>query len=101
MREQDREAARAGAQIERRGDLLGSADVRRESLRQELGDQRARNDDALVDIEAEGAEPGLVREVRRRHPLVDASREQLSDVRSLRHRQAGVEKRLEPVERQR
>ena len=100
VREQDREAARAGAQVERRGDRRRVADERGEPVGQQLGDERARDDHALVDVEAELAEPGLVRQVGGRHALVDAPREQLGEPRPLGVREPGVEERLEPVQRQ-
>ena len=100
MREQDREAARARAQIEGGRDLLRRADVRRETVGQELRDERARDEHALVDVEAEIAEPRLVREVGGGHALVDPALEELRDLRALGLREPRVEERLEPVERQ-
>ena len=67
---------------------------------QQLGDERARNDHALVDVEAELAEPGFVRQIGGRHALVDAAREELRHLRALGLREPRVEERLEAVERQ-
>ena len=77
VREQDGEAARARAQVERVRDELGRADVRRKAVRQQLGDERARNQHALVDVEAKFAEPRLVRQIGGRHALVDPAIEEL------------------------
>ena len=55
----------------------GVRNPRREPVGQQLGDERARNDHALVDIEAEFAEPRLVREVGRGDALVDAALDHL------------------------
>ena len=101
MRDQDRKAAGSRAQVERRRDLLRRPDVRRETVGEELGDERAGNQHALVDVETELAEPGLVREIRRRHALVDPAREELLKMRAFGLRQPRIEERLEPVERQR
>ena len=49
------------------------ADIRLEPAGQQFGDERARNDHALVDVEAEVAEPRLVRQVGGRDALVDAA----------------------------
>ena len=70
---------------------VGGPDVRREAVGQQLGDERARDDHALVDVEAEVAEPRLVREVGGGHALVDAAREQLRE--RLRARPASAARR--------
>ena len=49
-------------------------DPRREAPFDELGDGRARNQHAFVDVERQAGEPGLVREIGERHALVDAPR---------------------------
>ena len=100
VREQYREAAGARAEVERRRDALGRADVRRESFGQELGDEGPRNEHALVDVEAEIAEPGFVRQVGGGHALVDPPLEQLRDLRALGLRQPRIEERFETIERQ-
>ena len=51
----------------------GSVDPRRELLGNQLGDERARHDHALVDVEAVAAQPGLVGDVGGRHALVGAA----------------------------
>ena len=58
------------------------------------------NEDALVDVEAEFAEPGFLREIGRRHAPVDAPFEELGHLRALGLRQPRVEEGLEAVERQ-
>ena len=83
VRQQDREAARAGAKVERAAHAVGVADVRREAVGQQLGDERARNDHALVDVKAELAEPRFAGQVRGGHALVDAAREQRRELRAL------------------
>ena len=77
-----------------------SGDVGRESVRQQLGDERARDEHALVDVEAEFAEPRLVRQIRGRHAFVDAPREQRAELAALGLRQLRIEERLEAIERQ-
>ena len=51
-------------------------------------------------MEPEIAEPRLVSEVCGRDALVDPAREELAEISLLSLRQLGVQKRLEPVERQ-
>ena len=80
MREQDREASGAGAQVERRRDARGVADERLERVGEQLGDERARDEHALVDVEAELAEPRLAREIGGGNALVDAAREELAQL---------------------
>ncbi len=100
VREQDRETARPRAQIERGTHGLRRSHVRCEAVGHELGDERARDQHALVDVKAERAEPGLARQVRRRHPLVDAALEQLRELCSLGLCKPRVQKWLQPVERE-
>jgi hypothetical protein len=71
-RGEDRQAARAGAQVEHG---LG----RRQILQQE-GDVRARNNDALVDVEALSIEPGFAQQVGHRDALPDSSFDQGFDL---------------------
>ena len=75
VREQDREAARARAQVER---AMPPSRRRRRRARAPSGSSSAMNErgmmHALVDIEAEIAEPGLVRQVGGGDALVDAAR---------------------------
>ncbi len=81
-------------------DRLRGTDIRCEAIRQELGDERPRDKHALVDVEAELAEPRLLREIGRRNAPVDAPLEELGDLRALGLRQARVEERIEAIERQ-
>ena len=76
------------------------ADVGLEAAGHQFGDERARDQHALVDVEAEIAEPRFVRQIGRGDPLVDPPREQLAERCPLGLRQLGVEEGLEPVERQ-
>ena len=50
-------------------------------------------------IEAELAQPCLVREIRRRNALVDAALDQRVELGAFGVRESRVEKRVEPVER--
>ena len=100
VRQQDREATRAGAKVERALYSRRIVDVRRNAVRQQLRNVRARNDDAIVDVEAESAEPRFARQVRGGDTQVDAAREQACDLHAFRRGEARVEKRLQPVERQ-
>ena len=100
MREQHGEASGARAKIQCRLDRRAVGDVRRETVRQDLGNERARNDDALVDVETELAEPRFARQVRGRDALVDATRQQRRDLPALGMGELRVEERLEPIERQ-
>jgi hypothetical protein len=59
------QAARAGAQIERAADGAAIGNPGRERLAQQIGDVRARNDDPLVHVKAQSAEPGFARQVGR------------------------------------
>ena len=59
--EKHREAPRPGAQIERAAHR--PRHPRSHALAQQLGDERARNEDSLVDVEAVLAEPGLADQV--------------------------------------
>ena len=54
----------------------------------ELGERRARHQHALIDVEAQAREPGLVGEIGERHAFGDAAREQRLDTRGLRGRGA-------------
>ena len=54
------EAARPGAKVERACRPAGPGNPRSELLSQQRGDMRARNDDALVHVEPESAEPGFL-----------------------------------------
>src|SRR4029077_15356107 len=64
---QDRETARAGAEVEHASDLRGLADqrgVRAAEMRvQQFADEGTRYDHALVDIERQAAHVGLVDEI--------------------------------------
>ena len=51
-------------------------DPRREAPLDQLGDRRARDQHALVDVERQPGEPRFVREIGQRHALVDAPRQQ-------------------------
>jgi len=79
--------------------ILLVAHPRREAIAQSLRDVRARDDDALVDVEPELAEPRLVGQVGRRDPIVDPARKQMRQRLALGLRQPRVEERLQAVER--
>ena len=66
MREKDRQTARARAQVQRPAHGVRIRDPRGEPVIEDVGDVRARHDDALIDVEAELAEPRFVCQVGRR-----------------------------------
>jgi len=86
--------------VECRRHRIGAADERLESVGNQLGDERARDQHVLVDVEAKVAEPGLVREVGGGNPLFNSPVEQMRELRALGLRQSGVEEGIQPVERQ-
>ena len=100
MRQQNREAARAGAQIERALDAQGVGNPWLKPVGQQLGDIRAWNDDALVDIETKLPQPGFVRKVRGRDAIIHPALDDLQQLAALDVGEIRVEKRLETIERQ-
>ncbi len=77
---QDGQATRPGTQVEHRCDLARRCDPGRQVLAQEVRDVRARDDDALIHVEREVAEPGFARQVGGRLAPAYAPVEQLADV---------------------
>ena len=100
MREQDCEAARARAEIERRRHRGRIRQVRRKTVGQQFGNERARYQHALVDVKTEIAKPRLVRQVCSRYALIDATAEQRTEFGALGGRQFRIEELLEAIERQ-
>ena len=91
MGQQDGQTTRAGAQIERASDFQGIDEPRCEILAQQLGDVGSRHDHALVHVEPEIAEPGLVGQVGGGRALPDAAFKQLPYPVALVFRQRGIE----------
>ena len=85
MRGEDREASRSRAEIEHALDGRGIVDQRAslavaaEMRLQELADEGARNDDALVDIEGQAAHVDLVDEIGGRFARGDALMDEIED----------------------
>jgi len=100
MRQEDGQAAGAGADVDRGMDGLGIVHPGRQLFAQQFRNERSRHDHALVHVEAEIAEPGLVRQVGCRHALFYAAFDDGLELIGLAMRQAGVQERLQPVERQ-
>ena len=63
QRSQDGEAARTGAQVQRRMHQLRVFDPRFQGFGQQLGDERTRHDHPLVHVEVVPGQPGFVRQV--------------------------------------
>src|SRR5438132_3213599 len=99
MREQDREAPRTRAQVERVLHTVRVGYPRIERIGQQLGDERTRNDHPLIDIKAKCAEPGFVRQISRGNSLGDTALDQRLRVDSLRVRKLRVEKQVEAIGR--
>src|SRR5437762_1057606 len=76
-----------------------AVDVRRETVGQQFGDVRARDEHALVHVKTECSEPRFTGQIRRGDALVDPARKQRRELRALLGRQARVEKGLRAVER--
>src|SRR5439155_21889420 len=100
MSEQDRQATRAGTQIERRLDLRRIGNPRTQALAQQFGNVRAGDQHPLVDIEPVRTEPGFVRQVCGRDALVDAAGYDLQQLLAFDVRESRIEERLETVQRQ-
>ena len=71
-RRQHREAAVAGAQVEHARAVGPCSQASMRAVGQHLGDQRARHDAALVDVERHALQPGLAGQVGGRLAGVDA-----------------------------
>ena len=63
MGHQNRQAARAGAQVERCADGLRIFDPRGETAFEQFGEVGTRHDDALIDKEPEWPEPGFLHQI--------------------------------------
>ena len=63
-------------------------------LLDQFGNERARHDHALVDIETKAAQPGFVGDVGGRHALVRALFDHMQHGVDFSARQTGVEKRF-------
>ncbi|OGA65592.1 MAG: hypothetical protein A3G83_12595 [Betaproteobacteria bacterium RIFCSPLOWO2_12_FULL_68_20] len=92
-REQHGEAAGPRAQVERLARLARQPWP--QPLGQQLGDERARDDGALIDVERTAAEPGFVQQIRDRHPLADPPLHQRRDAAALRRTGGRIEVRAE------
>jgi hypothetical protein len=68
---------------------------RLQSRAQQFGDERARHDDATVDVEPVLAEPGLLGEIRRRQTRADPARNQRLESFAFDRRQPPAERRLQ------
>lgn len=99
-RREDREAARARAELEHRADLLGIGDVWLQPVVEQLADERTRHDHALVDVEAVAVHPRFARQIGGRHALGRASLDHREHGGDFVGQQPRVEERFERVERQ-
>ena len=72
-------------------------DPRREAVIEQLSDEGARDDHALVDIERKPLQPGLIQQICGGHALLDAPVDHLQQVVDLRMRQIRVGEELEPL----
>ena len=96
----DGQATRAGAQFQ---DVFHRFRFRhpwRKVFRDQLGDEGAGHDHALVDIEIVGAQPAFLGDVGGRHAVDAAAVDDRHDAGDFRRQQLGVEERFELVERQ-
>jgi hypothetical protein len=100
QRRQDRKAPRPRAQIEHAPHVPPRWDPWTQIIAQQLRDERAWDEHALVDVEAMLPEPGLVHEVGGRFARADPRGDQRFDVCSLLRRHSPVEMRRERIERQ-
>jgi hypothetical protein len=107
VREQDGEAARAGADVDRPLHRPARRQPLRQLLRDDLQEIGARDDDALVDMEAVFAEPRLAGQVGRGHVLLQPAAEDLRDLRGFllreflfQHRRPAGERQAERAEQQ-
>ncbi|EXI68806.1 MAG: hypothetical protein AW07_04304 [Candidatus Accumulibacter sp. SK-11] len=98
LRGNDRQATRAGAQVEDAADRLRLVDPGCELLVEQFGNERTGDDHPLIDVEAMLAEPGFVAQVGGRQPFADPPVDQAQRAGALVAGQPGVEERLEPVE---
>ena len=96
----DGQAARAGAQVERRCDGLRVFDPGREAVFEQFGEIGTRHDHARIDMEAELAEPGFVQQVGRRQAMHHALLQAFQQRVALAAGKACIEKRLQRVARQ-
>ena len=99
QRRQHREAAVAGAQVQHAAGALGQPRVDR-AVGQWLGDQRARDDHALVDMEGHALQPGLAGQVGGRLAGRDAAVDQRRGRGGLGGRDRTVGLAVERVQRQ-
>jgi len=76
VREENGEAARAGAQVERRCHCPAVGNPGGQILAQQAGNMGARHYHALVHVKGEVAEPGFARQVRGGFAAADAASEQ-------------------------
>ena len=103
---EDGEAARAGADVGDRQDVVGIADQRAFALsgegfrKQQLADERARHDDARIDDKGHALDIGLADQIGRRNAFVDAPVDTLDDELAFGARQAGIEPGIDVVDRQ-
>ncbi len=100
MRHQDREASRACAQIECPDDAFRFLDPGIKLLQNEFCNEGARDDHALVDIEAEIAEPGFMGEIGDRDFFADSPLDQIQDQILLLRKEFRIQKGIEFVVRQ-
>jgi hypothetical protein len=96
----DRQAAGAGAQFEHVLDAVRIGHPGAELVRHQLGDEGARHQHALVDVEVVAAQPGFVGDVGGRHALADAALDHVQHLQHFLLQQAGVEEGLELVQRE-
>jgi hypothetical protein len=100
QRGDDRQAGRAGAQVEHPSDTTVVDAQRLEVLAQDFGDVGTRHDDPLVDAETQVAQPGLAGEVGGGDTFVDPAAQDVGERLPLVIEQAGIEKGFKQVERQ-
>jgi hypothetical protein len=100
FRQQDGQAAGAGAQVQGREDALRLREPGLEVLQDHGRQEGAGHDHPLVHVKTITVQPGLAGEVGRRDPLPDASFQDGGQTPALLGQQAGVQEGIQPVQGQ-
>ena len=95
---EDRQAPRAGAEVEHTADLARID--RQRAVEQQIADEGARNQRPPVDVEPHAAHVGGTQQVGRRHAQRDARIDQGQQLRAFGGGRLEVEPRIERVDRQ-
>jgi len=98
--QQDRQATRAGAQIQRMLNRIGILQPRRKMFRDQFGQERARHDHAFIDIETVPAEPCFIGQIGGGNALFGALVDDAQQIVDFALQQTRIHEWFELIQRQ-